>query len=222
MPRHPGGGSIAGADTRSSGGRSGPWPAVGKLRQLGPTRVAQVVVEKLRLLAHLLHAVRKTVVDVLLHKLWPLELLAGEWTEPLVLGQLLAVGHHELLQLVGLRFEAELEGFPIRQKQLAGSEDGLQFFLCPGDVDGHSLRAGRLGWLRPAAADMEEAAAVGHVVLGGILGSVVVVHTVDQPQVEEELVQGPAHPRILDRGPGTLLRQDSIRNLQRFAVLYIL
>ena len=189
-------------------------PAVRELRQLGPTRIAQIIVKELRLVAHSRHALREPVVDVLLDKLGALELLAGERTEPLVLGQLLAVGHHELLQLVGLRLEAELLGLFFSQLDQPGAEDGLQFFFRVGHVlDDGVLWAG-LGvgvggslWMTMTASHMEEAAAVGHLVLVGILGEVVVVEAVDQPQVEEQKVQHSAQPLVLNQGARALLQR---------------
>jgi hypothetical protein len=43
---------------------------------------------------------------------------------------------------------------------------------------------------------VEKAAAVGHVVLGGILGPVVIVEAVDESEVEKKLVECPAKSRV--------------------------
>ena len=56
------------------------------LRQLGPARIPDVIVEELHLLFDGVHLVGELVEDVLLDKLQGFELFAGEGAEPLVLG----------------------------------------------------------------------------------------------------------------------------------------
>lgn len=69
------------------------------LGQLRPLRVPQVVVEVLDVLAHLVDLLAVLVEDVLAHKVGALELFARQRAQPLVLGQFLRVGRHELFHL---------------------------------------------------------------------------------------------------------------------------
>jgi len=65
------------------------WMGGFLLRELGPTRVADVAVEELHLFFDSVHLVGELVEDVLLHEFQGLELLAGEGAQPLVLRQFL-------------------------------------------------------------------------------------------------------------------------------------
>merc|ERR1719278_932367 len=59
-------------------------------RQLWALRIPQVVVEEVDLLLHLIHLLCVLGHNVLSHKVWPLEFLARQGAQPLVLSQLLS------------------------------------------------------------------------------------------------------------------------------------
>ena len=62
--------------------------------------VPDVVVVELRLLLHLLHLLGELIQNVLSDEVGSLELLAAQWTQPLVFADLLAVGGDKFLHLV--------------------------------------------------------------------------------------------------------------------------